>query len=158
MFLLIATASLVYAPVIGIVEVPLMRKPRVSMAHKLPDYLIRECKRRNIDAEMAYWWGMAESSHRDYVISHKDAYGRFQITEGWLREYERITGRWRKPRPANDLLDDRFNCYLWAWTIAFWRRQGYEDATIAQIYLFGHFGHTVYGRKSEKYHKRIFND
>jgi hypothetical protein len=126
-----------------------------SIADELPDYIKQNCKRFGVKPELAYHWGMAESSHRDYVISHCLAYGRFQITEGWLREYERITSK-RKPRPVTDLLDDEFNSYLWAWTIYFWRKQGYTDETIAQIYLFGEYGHVYGGRYSETYRQRIF--
>lgn len=128
---------------------------RACVSDELPGYIHNHCKRFGIEPELAYWWGMAESSHRDYVISHSLAYGRYQITEGWLREYERITSK-RKPRPVTDLLDDEFNSYLWAWTIYFWRKQGYTDETIAQIYLFGEYGHVYVGRYSETYRQRIF--
>ena len=125
--------------------------------YKLPDYLIEYCHTFKIEPSLAYRWGLAESSHIVDAISRKQAYGRFQITAGWLGEYARISGRTIKSDAKTFLLDDQRNCYVFCWTIAFWRRQGYSDKQIANIYLFGEYGFVYDGRFSDRYVSAIFD-
>jgi hypothetical protein len=125
--------------------------------YELPDYLIEYCHKFDISPSLAYRWGLAESSHIADAISRKQGYGRFQITEVWFNEYARISRRTIKSDFKTFVLDDQRNCYIWAWSIAFWKRQGYNEREIAQIWLWGETGYTCNGRYSERYEKAIFD-
>jgi hypothetical protein len=125
----------------------------------LPDYLIEYCRGFNIPLHIADAWSFAESSHRTDAVSHAAAYGRYQIRRVWLDNYLWIKGF--KPDAVQDtarfLTNDKNNCYIWAFSVAFWRRKGYDLPTIAQIWLYGQSG--VYdGRWSTSYHYKIFGE
>lgn len=123
---------------------------------EMPQYLIMACNLYNIPWRLAYNWSFAESSHNPKKVSHKEAYGRYQIKKVWLDDVCRL----RKIKfPKNwqaYLLDDKNNCIIWAWSVNFWRRRGHSDKDIAQIWLFGLTGFRE-GGYSARYEDVIFN-
>ena len=123
----------------------------------LPVYLIKYCNRYDIPLWYAYGVGQTESSHNSKAISHKNAYGRFQIKEVWLDNFLQIKkiNKSKIDDVKTFLLNDKYNSYVWAYSVKVWRSIGYSYKEISQIWLFGESGF-LDGRYSKRYERNIF--
>jgi hypothetical protein len=129
----------------------------VSLYSKLPSYAVKLAKGFNVPLDIATKWSLAESSHNVQRISHKNAYGRYQITKILLAHYFDLTGK--NIESIRDvkkyLLDDFINCFIAYYMYHFWKKQGYNSRQIMQIWIHGETGY-LSGRYAYKYEKRIF--
>ena len=126
----------------------------------LPGYAKEYIKGFNLNYKLMQSWSFAESSHNPEAESHKNAYGRYQITIVWLDDYMRYTKQPFKniKNIKTFLKNDKNNCYIAYWSFSFWRRYGFTAREIFQIWLFGL--RNVYENKkwNYNYEKKIFGN
>lgn len=128
-----------------------------TLCARLPSYAVKMAKNFNVPVLIATTWSHAESTHNLLTNSHKNAYGRYQITLVCFKHYCDITGRNIdniKNIPVY-LYDDFNNCFIAYFMYAFWRRLGYSPRQIMQIWLFGERGYLT-GRYSYSFERKIF--
>jgi len=126
---------------------------------QLPSYISNIARQYKIDIKIVEGWSYAESSH--YKYGHTgDALGRFGIRPCWFYDYLHYIGcDSNSIRDYKKLLtDDRNNTEIACWSFAFWRRRGFTDREIMQIWLFGLHGVYEFGHWSDLYERRIFGD
>lgn len=127
---------------------------------KLPEYAINMAKGFRIPLWLARNWSYKESSHNKNTISHKKAYGRYQIRYVWFVDYMRYQNR--NPKNVKDykkfLLNDYNNIYITYWSYAFWRRLGFDARNIMQVWLNGLEGVFRDDKWCYYYQYKIFGD
>ena len=121
-----------------------------------PNYEVEFSEKFGIPMWYMRKFKMAESSGISTQVSHKNAYGWYQITEATLQHYCYLSGNDRsRIRDAKSFLINEYNnTYIFCYMASYWLSEGYQLKDVAQIWLWG-IGNFKKGRYSKTFNDKI---
>ena len=122
---------------------------------QIPQHITNFSKMFNIPIQILSNWSFVESSHNPKTNSVKMAIGRYQITKAWLDDYMRYTGQAFPSNWIEYLKNDEANTWIACWTWDWYRKKGFSQAEILNMWFWGRVNVYSNGKWNHIYTEKI---